>query len=90
MSPLKPKISTTKTTDLPARAYSAPDTTSVGGGSRFQPNRNARLRSILEGRSRTVVSHRTAVAKRGQIAVSDRRRLGGLTQFDVSGSATGP
>ena len=51
-------------------------------------------RSILEGRSRTVVSHRTSVAKRGQIAASDRRTLGGLTQFltqfDVLGSATGP
>ena len=31
-----------------------------------------------------VVSHRTAVAKRDQIAVSDRGTLGGLRQFGVS------
>ena len=46
------------------------------------------------GRSRALASPRTSVAKRDQIAVSDRRTLGGLTQFltqfGVSGSATGP
>jgi hypothetical protein len=40
-----------------------------------------------------VMSSRTSIIKLGQIAVSDRRTLGGLTQFltqfGVSGSATG-
>ena len=63
-------------------------------GSRSAVGRSQRRppRSILEGRSRTAVSHRTSVAKRDQIAVSDRRTLGGLTQFltqfGFSGSAT--
>jgi hypothetical protein len=34
------------------------------------PNRGRPVRSILEGRSRTVVSRRTSVAKRDLIAVS--------------------
>ena len=53
----------------------------AGKDQRVGPSRGRPPRSILEGRSRTVVSRRTSVAKRGQIAVSDRRTLGGLPQF---------
>ena len=56
---------------------------------RSQPNRNASLRSILEGRSRTVRDTRRVGSPRGRIPVNDRGAFGGgitiaITVIDLS------
>ena len=65
---------------------------------RSEPNSRSEVtspnpsRSILEGRRRTVVLPSELVTKRDQIALSDRARLRGLSQFvsqvALAGSAT--